>query len=86
MLPLGNLSGEVHPWRRGKKESDLKERLERYRQIKLTHSRPEDGQRISNPVWFVSEDEKLYLLPVHSSDTQWYRNMLKNPSIRVDAR
>jgi len=34
----------------------------------------------------VSEDEKLYLLPVHSSDTQWYRNMLKNPSIRVDAR
>ncbi len=84
ILEIG--TDEVHPWRRGKKESDLKERLERYRQIKLTHSRPEDGQRISNPVWFVSEDEKLYLLPVHSSDTQWYRNMLKNPSIRVDAR
>jgi len=26
-----------------RKESDLKERLERYRQIKLTRSRPEDG-------------------------------------------
>ena len=32
------------------------------------------------------DDEKLYLLPVHGSDTQWYRNVLKNPLIRVDAR
>jgi len=23
---------------------------------------------------------------VHGSDTQWYKNALKNPSIRVDAR
>jgi hypothetical protein len=32
------------------------------------------------------EGKKLYLLPVHGSDTQWYKNVLKNPSIRVDAR
>jgi F420H(2)-dependent quinone reductase len=32
------------------------------------------------------EDEKLYLLPVLGSDTQWYKNVLKNPSIRIDAR
>jgi hypothetical protein len=38
------------------------------------------------PVWFVLEDEKLYLLPVQGSDTQWYRNVLENPSIRIDAR
>jgi hypothetical protein len=25
-------------------------------------------------------------MPVHGSDTQWYRNVLKSPSIRVDAR
>jgi hypothetical protein len=37
-------------------------------------------------VWFVLEDENLYLLPVQGSDTQWYRNVLKNPSIRIDAR
>jgi len=41
---------------------------------------------ISNPVWFVFEDNKLYLLPVHGSETQWYRNVLRNPSIRIDAR
>jgi hypothetical protein len=38
------------------------------------------------PKWFVGEGEKLYLLPVQGSDTQWYRNVLKNPSIRVDGR
>jgi hypothetical protein len=30
--------------------------------------------------------EKLYLLPVRGSDTQWYQNVLHNPSIRIDAR
>jgi hypothetical protein len=37
-------------------------------------------------VWFVPEGEKLYLLPVQGSETQWYKNVLHNPSIRIDAR
>ena len=32
------------------------------------------------------DGDKLYLLPVQGSDTQWYKNVLKNPSIRIDAR
>jgi hypothetical protein len=32
------------------------------------------------------EDDKLYLLPVQGSDTQWYKNVLNNPMIRIDAR
>jgi hypothetical protein len=32
------------------------------------------------------EGEKLYLLPVHGSNTQWYKNALQNPTIRIDAR
>jgi len=32
------------------------------------------------------EDDKLYLLPVQGSDTQWYKNVLNNPKIRIDAR
>ena len=44
------------------------------------------GKTISIPVWFVLEGEKLYLLPVQGSDTQWYKNVLRNPHIRVDAR
>ena len=67
-------------------KSDLRERLDRYRQIKLTVVGRKTGQAISIPVWFVFEDEKLYLLPVYGSETQWYRNILKNPLIRIEAR
>jgi len=68
------------------KESELKSRLARYRQIKLSVVGRKSGRTISIPVWYVLEDEKLYLLPVQGSDTQWYRNVLKNPAIRIDAR
>jgi len=67
-------------------KGSLKERLSRYRQIKLSVIGRKTGQTISIPVWFVLESEKLYLLPVQGSDTQWYRNVLHNPSIRIDAR
>ena len=68
------------------KENELKDRLVRYREIKLSVIEKKSGRTISIPVWFVLEGEKLYLLPVQGSDTQWYRNVLKNPSIRIDAR
>jgi len=43
------------------------------------------GRLISIPVWFVLDDDKLCLLPVLGSDTQWYKNVLKKPSIRIEA-
>src|SRR6266850_8401383 len=64
----------------------LKDRLTRYRQIKISMIGRKSGRTISIPVWFVLEGEKVYLLPVQGSDTQWYKNVLKNPSIRIDAR
>jgi hypothetical protein len=64
----------------------LKDRLARYRQIKISVIGRKSGQTISIPVWFVLEGEKLYLLPVQGSETQWYKNMINNPSIRIDAR
>jgi deazaflavin-dependent oxidoreductase (nitroreductase family) len=67
-------------------KNDLKDRLTRYRQIKINVIGRKSGQTISIPVWFVLEGQKLYLLPVQGSDTQWYKNVLKNPSIRIDAR
>lgn len=64
----------------------LRDRLSRYRQIKLSVTGRKSGRIISIPVWFVLEDDKLYLLPVQGSDTQWYKNVLKNALIRIDAR
>jgi deazaflavin-dependent oxidoreductase (nitroreductase family) len=60
--------------------------LSRYREIKIAVTGRTSGRPISNPVWFVFEDDKLYLVPVQGSDTQWYRNLLKNPKIGIDAR
>ena len=68
------------------KNNELKARLARYRQISITVIGRKSEKKISIPVWFVQEEEKLYLLPVKGSDTQWYKNVLKNPSIRIDAR
>jgi deazaflavin-dependent oxidoreductase (nitroreductase family) len=67
-------------------KDNLKDRLSRYRQIKISVIGRKSGKTISIPVWFVLEGEKLLLLPVRGSDTQWYKNVLKNPSIRIDAR
>jgi len=64
----------------------LKDRLSRYREINITVTGRKSGRAISIPVWFVLEDDKLYLLPVQGSDTQWHKNVLKNPRIRIDAR
>jgi deazaflavin-dependent oxidoreductase (nitroreductase family) len=64
----------------------LKDRLSRSREINISVTGRKSGRTISIPVWFVLEDDKLYLLPVQGSDTQWYKNVLKNPSIRIGAR
>jgi hypothetical protein len=64
----------------------LKDRLCHYRRIKISVIGRKTGRAISIPVWFVLESGTLYLLPVQGSDTQWYKNVLQNPSIRIDAR
>jgi deazaflavin-dependent oxidoreductase (nitroreductase family) len=64
----------------------LKDRLSRYREITITVTGRKSGRATSIPVWFVLEDDKLYLLPVRGSDTQWYKNVLTKPMIRVEAR
>jgi len=67
-------------------KSDLKGRLSRDSEIDLSVTGRKSGRTISQPVWFVWDEDKLYLLPVRGSDTQWYKNVLKNPTIRIDAR
>jgi hypothetical protein len=36
-------------------------------------------------VWFVQEDDKVFLLPVGGSDSNWYKNLVKTPTIGVAA-
>lgn len=64
----------------------LKDHLSRYREIKINVTGRKSGRNISIPVWFVFEGDKLTLLPVEGSHTQWYQNVLKNPKIGIDAK
>jgi deazaflavin-dependent oxidoreductase (nitroreductase family) len=68
------------------RDDTLKGRLSRYREIHIKVTGRKSGRTISIPVWFVLEGENLYLLPVQGSDTQWYKNVLSNPTIGIDAR
>ena len=65
--------------------ADLKDSLSRSDEITITVTGRKSGRAVSIPVWFVSEGDQLYLLPVQGSDTQWYKNVLKKPSIRIRA-
>lgn len=63
----------------------LRDSLSRAHEINIGVTGRKSGRIISIPIWFVSDAEKLYLLPVHGSDTQWYKNVLEKPSIRIQA-
>jgi len=63
----------------------LRDRLSKSNEITITVTGRKSGRSISIPVWFVVEGDQLDLLPVQGSDTQWFKNVLKNPKIRIDA-
>jgi deazaflavin-dependent oxidoreductase (nitroreductase family) len=63
----------------------LERQLAKSSEIYITVTGRKSGRTISLPIWFVWEDGKLYLLPVKGSDTQWYKNILKKPAMRIEA-
>ncbi|MFZ0731922.1 MAG: nitroreductase/quinone reductase family protein [Candidatus Sulfotelmatobacter sp.] len=67
------------------KTTTLKDHLSRVHEIHITVTGRKSGRSITNPVWFVFEGDTLYLLPVEGSNTQWYKNVLKNPLMRIKA-
>jgi deazaflavin-dependent oxidoreductase (nitroreductase family) len=66
-------------------DEEFKKALEDSREIELTVTGRTSGREISNPVWFVRDGETLYLVPVRGSDSDWYKNVLKTPTIRLAA-
>src|ERR671933_2474477 len=64
-------------------KADLRHRLDRADEIKLSVKGRKSGTDIARPVWFVHEDNTLYLLPVQGSDTNWYKNLLADPTLKI---
>lgn len=59
--------------------------LESTREIQLTVTGRASGREVSFPVWFVTEGDTLYLVPIHGPETNWYKNVLKDPTVRLAA-
>jgi deazaflavin-dependent oxidoreductase (nitroreductase family) len=59
--------------------------LDSAQEIQLIVTGRKSGQEISLPVWFVRDGDRLHLVPVTGTDSNWYKNVLKEPAIRVIA-
>jgi hypothetical protein len=55
------------------------------RELEITVTGRTSGRKSSRPVWFVHEGETLYLLPVEGSDSDWYKNILRTPTMTISA-
>lgn len=67
------------------REDSLENNFARSSEITIAVTGRKSGRTISLPIWFVWDNGTLYLLPVKGSETQWYRNVLRNPAMRIAA-
>lgn len=57
--------------------------LARKRELQITVRGRRSGKTHTTPVWFVLKANKIHLLPVSGSDTNWYKNILVDPSMTL---
>ena len=63
-------------------QTDFRTALQGTQIIEITVTGRTSGRSFSYPVWFVLEGDKL----LKGSNTDWYKNLRKQPSIRLAAR
>jgi hypothetical protein len=64
-------------------KADLHQRLNRVYELTLSVKGRKSGRDIPRPIWFVHECNTLYLIPVQGSDTNWYKNVLVDPTLKI---
>jgi hypothetical protein len=65
--------------------ADFKNVLGHTDELELTVKGRASGRETSRPVWFALDGDTLYLLPVKGSDSAWFKNVLKSPTLRLAA-
>ena len=61
----------------------LHQKLGNSSEITLSLKGRKSGKDIPRLVWFAYENSMLYLLPVQGSDTNWYKNLLYDPILKI---
>lgn len=67
-------------------QADFRTALQHSNEIEITVTGRTSGRSLSYPVWFAVDGDTLYLIPVKGSDTEWYKNVRKTPTIRLTVR
>jgi deazaflavin-dependent oxidoreductase (nitroreductase family) len=62
-------------------DPEFRQALGDARQLEITVTGRRSGNEISIPVWFVDEDDNLYLAPISGSDTNWFKNLVSAPTV-----
>ncbi len=65
---------------------ELRKALESTRELEITVTGKKTGRSISLPVWFVHEDNRILLLPLKGTDTNWFRNIIKTPTMSFSVK
>ena len=66
--------------------TDFRTGLQNAREIEITVTGRSSGRSLSYLVWFALDGDKLYLIPSRGLDTEWYKNLRKTPTLRLEAR
>lgn len=66
-------------------QADFTKALQDRNEISITVKGRRSGREVTLPVWFAREGSTVWLLPLHGSRTQCYRNVLADPTITVHA-
>lgn len=64
---------------------DIINALENTDEIELATMGRISKRETSRPVWFVRQDDTLFLMPVRGAASHWYRNILATPTIHIRA-
>lgn len=67
-------------------QTDFHTALQNSNEIEITVTGRTSGHPHSNTVWFALDGDTLYLIPVRGSDTEWYKNLRRTPTIQLSAR
>ena len=65
--------------------SELRDALQGTNEVDLTVTGRKSGRLSTRPIWFVEEGEQILLLPVNGTASNWYRNLVKTPAVRLAA-
>ena len=67
-------------------QADFRTALQGSNIIDITVTGRTSGRSHTYPIWFALDGDTLYLIPVKGSDTEWYKNVRKNPTLRLQSR